>query len=481
MAAVNENRSHLDALLGSIDGSIVAMIDLVIDGIGKVTTALLEGNVASADAIIVGDDEVDLLSVELEDVCLETLVTQQPVATDLRVIVAALHMNTDIERSADLVGNIAKAVGRLQGVHLPPRVAELIVEMSDQAVILFERARLAYATRDDDLAATIDELDDILDDLHYHFVGAVLNAAGTGEILPEQAVQLAIVGRFYERIGDHAENLGARLQYMITGWRAETTGADRARVTHAPDRRELVRSRGLAVIEAAAEERRIDAIRRDFVANVSHELKTPVGAIALLAETLSTELDPSARERLAGRLTGETDRVERIINDLLELSRLEDPDSFRLEQVPVDQIITEAVDQVHAFATQRRVELSVSGLPISVSMSGDHRQLVRGLANLIDNAVRYSEAGSSVLVTVSELEETVHVAVKDEADGIPRAELERIFERFYRVDRARSRETGGTGLGLAIVKHVADNHHGRVLVESKLGVGSTFTLELPVG
>ena len=481
MAAVAENRSHLDALLASIDGSIVAMIDFVIEGIPRVTTALLEGNVVAADAIIVGDDEVDLLSVEVEDVCLETLVTQQPVATDLRVIVAALHMNTDIERSADLVANIAKAVGRLQGSHLPPRVAELTVEMRDQAVILFERARLAYVTRDDELAATIDELDDILDDLHYHFVAAVLNSAASGEILPEQAVQLAIVGRFYERIGDHAENLGERLQYMITGWRAEATGADRARVTDPPDRREQVRSRGLAVIEAAAEERRIDAIRRDFVANVSHELKTPVGAIALLAETLSTELDSETRERLTGRLTAETDRVERIIDDLLELSRLEDPESFRLEEVPIDQIVTEAVDQVHTFAFQRRVELSVSGLPTTVIISGDHRQLVRALANLIDNAVRYSEQDSSVLVSVSELGGTVHIAVRDEAEGIPRAELERIFERFYRVDRARSRATGGTGLGLAIVRHVADNHHGRVFVESKLGMGSTFTLELPAG
>ena len=112
MAAVAENRSHLDVLLSSIDGSIVAMIDLVIDGVGRVTTTLLEGNVVAADEIIVADDQVDLLSVEVEDVCLETLATQQPVATDLRVIVAALHMNTDIERSADLVANIAKAVGR---------------------------------------------------------------------------------------------------------------------------------------------------------------------------------------------------------------------------------------------------------------------------------------------------------------------------------------------------------------------------------
>jgi len=481
MVTMAENRSHLDAMLSTIDGSILSMIDFVIDGVPKVTTALLEGNVADADAIIVGDDEVDLLSVEVEDVCLETLVTQQPVATDLRVIVAALHMNTDIERSADLVANIAKAVGRLQGANLPRRIAELTVEMSDQAVILFERARLAYATRDDELAATIDELDDILDDLHYNFVGAVLTAAGTGEILPEQAVQLAIVGRFYERIGDHAENLGERLQYMVTGWRAEATGAARARETEAPDRRELVRSRGLAVIEAAAEERRIDAIRRDFVANVSHELKTPVGAIALLAETLSSELDTDARERLTGRLTAETERVERIIDDLLELSRLEDPDSFKLEEVPIDQVVTEAVDQVHTFAFQHRVELSVSGLPTTAVINGDHRQLVRALANLIDNAVRYSDPGSAVLVSVSELGESVHVAVKDEADGIPRAELERIFERFYRVDRARSRATGGTGLGLAIVRHVADNHQGRVFVESKLGTGSTFTLELPLG
>jgi phosphate transport system regulatory protein PhoU len=477
---VTENRSHLDAMLSSVDGSILAMIDHVIAGVPRVTTVLLEGDVAQADEIIVGDDEVDLLSVEVEDVCLETLATQQPGGTDLRVIVAALHMNTDIERSADLVANIAKAVGRLQGVQLPRRIAALTVEMAAQAVILFERARLAYATRDDELAATIDELDDILDDLHYRFVGAVLTSAGTGEILPEQAVQLALVGRFYERIGDHAENLGERVQYMVTGWRSEATGADRARHVDPPDRRELVRSRGLAVIEAAAEERRIDAIRRDFVANVSHELKTPVGAIALLAETLDSELDTETRTRLTDRLTAETDRLERIIDDLLELSRLEDPDSFKIETLPIDQVVTEAIDQVHTYAFQRRVELSVSGLPTAIDIEADHRQLVRGLANLIDNAVRYSDPGQSVHVAVAELEDGLQIAVKDEAEGIPRVELERIFERFYRVDRARSRETGGTGLGLAIVRHVADNHGGRVFVESKLGTGSTFTLELPL-
>jgi phosphate transport system regulatory protein PhoU len=480
MSSVAQNRSQLNELLGAVDGHVLAMIDHTVNGVGEVTTALLEGNVAAADEIIVGDDEVDLLSVEVEDICLEALVTQQPVASDLRVIVAALHMNTDIERSADLVTNIGKAVGRLQGIHLPERIAELIVEMCDQAVILFERARLAYVKRDAELAASIDELDDILDDLHYHYVGAVLGAAGAGDIIPEQAVQLAVVGRFYERIGDHAENIGERLLYMITGWRAEASGADRARVLAPPDRHSEVRSRGLAVIEAAAEERRIDAIRRDFVANVGHELKTPVGAVALLAETLAAETDPQSRARLVGRMIAETDRVERIIDDLLELSRLEDEHGFRLEEVPVDQLVTEAIDQVHEFAFQSRVELSVTGLPTPIVVSGDRRQLVRALANLLDNAARYSAPGSAVQVVVTGLGNSVHIAVKDEADGIPRTELERIFERFYRVDRARSRETGGTGLGLSIVRHVADNHDGRVFVESKLGTGSTFTIELPI-
>lgn len=480
MTTVAENRSHLDDLLNEVDGHLIAMLDFTIDGIGKATNALISGDVEAADRLIMADDQVDLLSVDVEEICLQTLVTQHPVATDLRVIVAALHMNTDIERSADLCSNIGKAVGRLQGVRLPDRLGELIVEMADQATILFERARTAYVQRDVGLASSIDELDDILDDLHYNYVGAVLLAAGKGEILPEQAVQLALVGRFYERIGDHAENLGARMQYMISGWRPEASGAERARASAPADHAETVRSRGLAVIEASAEERRIDAIRRDFVANVGHELKTPIGAITLLAETLADELEPDSRTRLTKRLTTEAERVEHIIDDLLELSRLEDETSFNLEEVSVDQVVSEAVDQVHAFAFQRRVEITVSGLPTSLTVRGDRRQLVRALANLLDNAARYSAPDSAVLVRVTQVGEKIQVAVKDDAEGIPRAELERIFERFYRVDRARSRETGGTGLGLAIVRHVADNHGGRVFVESKLGTGSTFTLELPL-
>jgi len=473
------------------------MIDLVAARVEEVTEALLERDVAKADALIIGDDELDLMSQEVEETCIDTLIREQPVASDLRAIVAALHMNSDIERSGDLATNIAKAVGRLQGSKADDRIRELIVQMGHEARYLFEQSGIAYRNLDAELAASIDELDDVLDDLHRDFIQAVIRGATHGDLVPQQSLQLALIGRFYERIGDHAENMGERIRYIVDGWTPERAGADRARAraadhTTAADRashagigvdadQEVALSRGLAVIDTIAEERRIDATRRAFVANVSHELKTPIGAIALLAETLAdADAGPEAdRDRLTRHLSREVKRVGDIIDDLLELSRLEEHDP-EAEPVRIDDVVHESVDVVRGLADAHGVSLAVVGVPSGIELEGERRQLVRAVVNLIDNAVRYSESGSQVTIAVDRLVDGAEITVTDTGIGIPRPELERIFERFYRVDRARSRDTGGTGLGLAIVRHVADNHGGRVVVDSKVGAGSSFSLQLPL-
>jgi two-component system sensor histidine kinase SenX3 len=237
----------------------------------------------------------------------------------------------------------------------------------------------------------------------------------------------------------------------------------------------------LVVVEDTSERRRLENVRRDFVANISHELKTPVGALALLAETLLDERDPEVARRLAERLANEAFRVGRTIDDLLELSRLEVASAPANEHVPVSTFVTEAVARVEPAAGQRGIEFAVEETPDRLTVVGERRQLVSAVTNLLDNAVKYSEPGSSVEVRARTDGTWVDVTVRDHGMGIPRRDLERIFERFYRVDRARSRETGGTGLGLAIVRHVASNHRGEVRVESREGLGSTFTLRLPAG
>ena len=237
----------------------------------------------------------------------------------------------------------------------------------------------------------------------------------------------------------------------------------------------------LAAVDDITERTRLEAVRTDFVANISHELKTPVGALALLAETLLAEDDPALRERLTERLVHEAHRVGRTIDDLLELSRIEVERSPMREVVPVHLVIAEAVERVRPAAELRAVGVEVTEPSPRLTVIGERRQLVSAIGNLLDNAIKYSDEGALIGVTTSTDGQTVHVAIADQGIGIPSRDLERIFERFYRVDRGRSRETGGTGLGLAIVRHVATNHGGEVRVESQEGRGSTFTLTIPAG
>ena len=228
------------------------------------------------------------------------------------------------------------------------------------------------------------------------------------------------------------------------------------------------------------EDRRVDAVRRDFVANVSHELKTPVGAMSLLAEAiLSANDDPIEVRRFAERMLLESARLSSLINDIIDLSRLQGDDPLtRAEVFALDPAIHQAVDEIRTVAAGRDIDLVVSGLP-GVDMIGDRGQIVTALRNLVSNAVGYSAAHTRVAIAARLDSGIVEIDVKDQGMGIPVQDLDRIFERFYRVDPARSRVTGGTGLGLSIVKHVCENHGGDVRVWSEVGVGSTFTLRLP--
>lgn len=234
------------------------------------------------------------------------------------------------------------------------------------------------------------------------------------------------------------------------------------------------------LVDDLTEARRVEAVRRDFVANVGHEIKTPVGALALLAEAATGARDD--REALLGfvqRIGKEAQRLSRLVQELLDLSRLQGgeplPDG---SVVGIDAVLEEAVDRTRAAADLKGIEL-VRGGDVGLSVLGSERQLVTAVANLLDNAVAYSAAGTRVAIGVHGRPDSVEIAVSDQGIGIAAHDQERIFERFYRVDQARSRATGGTGLGLAIVKHVVSNHGGEVKVWSEPGAGSTFTLRLP--
>jgi two-component system sensor histidine kinase SenX3 len=238
----------------------------------------------------------------------------------------------------------------------------------------------------------------------------------------------------------------------------------------------------LVLAEDQTESRRVEEVRRDFVANISHELKTPVGALALLAETVEEAADdPDAVLRFAGRMRQEAARLTDLVQDLIMLSRIQ-----AAEPVPdprpvlLDSVVAEALDRCRMKATARGISLEVTG-ERAIAILGDEDLLVTALRNLLENAIAYSPDKTRVEVTTRAADSWMaEVSVTDQGIGIPERDRERIFERFYRVDPARSRATGGTGLGLAIVKHVTAAHGGNVTVWSKEGGGSTFTLRLPL-
>jgi signal transduction histidine kinase len=235
----------------------------------------------------------------------------------------------------------------------------------------------------------------------------------------------------------------------------------------------------LVVIADITEARHLDVVRRDFVANASHELKTPAASIQAAAETLLHvwQEDPAAVPRFAEQLEREAVRLSRIVADLLDLSRLESGSELQ-DQVRIDALVREESSRFEEAAIEAGLTMDVEVAPVP-AVRGSGRDLSLLVRNLLDNAIRYTGATGTVVASVKADNGSVVLRVSDTGSGIPSKELPRVFERFYRVDRARSRETGGTGLGLAIVRHVAENHGGTVKVESELGRGSTFEVRLP--
>ncbi|HEX2174839.1 MAG TPA: ATP-binding protein [Nocardioidaceae bacterium] len=236
----------------------------------------------------------------------------------------------------------------------------------------------------------------------------------------------------------------------------------------------------LALVEDQTRERRVEAIRRDFVANVSHELKTPIGALVLLSEAVGEAAgDAEAVERFSGRMRTEAERLGRLVQQIIELSRLQGGDpADAAVPVDLDRVVDNALDRSRVDAEDQNVHLVRKG-DRGIWVHGNAEQLLLALGNLVENAIAYSSSGTTVVVAARREASGVQITVTDRGIGIPAHELERIFERFYRVDPARARSTGGTGLGLSIVKHVAASHGGDVQVWSVQGEGSSFTLSLP--
>ncbi|MGA3354018.1 MAG: ATP-binding protein [Acidimicrobiales bacterium] len=313
---------------------------------------------------------------------------------------------------------------------------------------------------------------------------AVLVTDERGDTVFRNSKAVALIG------SRHGDAIAAQAVEELLASTAPGASEERVLELYGPPRRTLVvrtesidngqRALGLiAVIDDVSERRRLEDVRRDFVANVSHELKTPMGAVGLLAETLLSENEPQVTQRLAHRIYTEAFRISRVIDDLLDLSRIENEESPPREPVLINLVMAEAAERVREAASQLQIKVTLEEPDPALVVLGDRRQLTSAVYNLLENAVKFSPEGGDVSCVGRAEDEEVVVIVEDHGVGIPSRDLERIFERFYRVDAGRSRSTGGTGLGLAIVRHVAANHRGSVQVESQEGEGSTFTLRLP--
>lgn len=241
--------------------------------------------------------------------------------------------------------------------------------------------------------------------------------------------------------------------------------------------------RGLVVVLIFddSEYRRLDAIRRDFIANISHELKTPIGALSILSEAvLGASDDPEAIVKFATRMQAEAKRLSDLVQEIIDLSRLQDDDPLKNAKIlNLADLISEAIDGSRMAAEARNISLTFTQMG-DFEVLGDRRQIEMAVSNLVENAINYSPDGTRVAVALRKQDALAEISISDQGVGIPEKDIERIFERFYRVDPARSRATGGTGLGLSIVKHVVNNHGGDISVWSVEGAGSTFTIRLPL-
>jgi len=237
----------------------------------------------------------------------------------------------------------------------------------------------------------------------------------------------------------------------------------------------------LVIIDDEGEKQRIDAIRRDFITNISHELKTPIQALSLNSDALLEIKDePDQVVLFANKIKTQTIRLNDLVKEIINLSKIQDSDPLDMaHNVEISNVIAEAVDQCEVLAEARKISINLDGVQNAVVV-GNREQLVMAVHNLVENAINYSSEGTNVVISSKLDDGLIEILVKDQGLGIAEENLDRIFERFYRVDPARSRATGGTGLGLSIVKHVITNHGGEVKVWSSMGVGSTFAIRLPI-
>lgn len=329
---------------------------------------------------------------------------------------------------------------------------------------------------------------------HAHQLSLALEALTSGVVITDLSGGVLARNRLAREVSNkpHEQTLvDATVTELITA--AATTGdpVEREVEIFGPPNRTLsihtapIASAGvvqgaLAVIDDVTDHHRIEKTRRDFVANLSHELRTPVGALSLLAEMLQDEADPETRDRLNGRVLAETDRLERTIADLLELSRIESESEQFDELIVAQDLVADAIARIRVQAESADVEVAAVVPTEPITMLGNLDQLTSCLVNLLENAVKYSDPGDSVSVRVRVVNTQLQLTVQDTGRGIPARDRDRIFERFYRVDRSRDSTTGGTGIGLSIVRHVALNHGGTVTVDSFEGDGSTFTVRMPL-
>jgi two-component system sensor histidine kinase SenX3 len=237
----------------------------------------------------------------------------------------------------------------------------------------------------------------------------------------------------------------------------------------------------LVLLRDESEADRIHEVRRDFVANISHELKTPIGALSLLSEAvLGAKDDPQSVSKFAVRMQSESKRLTDLVQEIINLSRVQDSDPLQVPEIlDVREMILEAIDQCKTTAEARKIQI-IFASESSEKVLGDRLQIIMAIHNLIENAINYSPDETNVSITATTENSIVDISVTDQGIGIPQTEVERIFERFYRVDPARSRQTGGTGLGLSIVKHIVTKHGGEIKVWSAENVGSTFSIRLPI-
>ena len=325
---------------------------------------------------------------------------------------------------------------------------------------------------------TEDQLESLMDALDLLPIGVVVVDLKLGRKLRNNAAAAMTGVRYVDILVDQA--VDEMLETIVTSKSSERILEAVAGTTR------FFKIRGQAIdqqkvivtVEDITEKSRIDTVQTDFVANLSHELKTPIGAVAALADSLNGETETEVVWRLAERIVTESHRMSRIVDDLLDLSRVEFGGTEEWSDVDLGSVLVEAVGTNQHAAKRQGFGLSLTG-SAELLVRGDRSQLVSVISNLVDNAIKYSEAGGVVRVEGMIQGDEVVVTVTDHGIGIAERDQKRIFERFYRVDKARSRATGGTGLGLSIVRHIVLEHGGSIDVRSEEGIGSTFMVRLP--